>query len=442
MRSIKKLQDRAAAIVHEQQAMSAVLEEDDRLTFNESEQATFDALNTEAGDVQSAIEREEGLRDRERKLARPIRTAIDEPDGEDTPKKDEKPKFQSDGEYFQAVIRASMPNGYVDPRLSQVGAATGMSEGLSSDGGFLVEKQTEAGLLKRVHETGQVWNRCRNVTIGPGKNGTKINAINETSRTAGNRLGGIRGYWLEEGGTKTKSKPTLRQISLQLRKLIGLAYATDELLEDAEALESVLMQGFAEEFGFKLDDAVINGSGAGMPKGILQGTAGAASARVRVTKETGQAATTLVAENVEKMYARMWTKSIQNAVWFINQDAWPQIFQLSHSVGTGGVPMFIPGGGLNQSPNGTLLGRPIVPIEQCQTLGTEGDIIFADCSQYVTCTKGGIQSASSIHVQFTTDETTLRWVYRADGQPVETAPLTPANGSNTVSSFITLQTRS
>ena len=32
--------------------------------------------------------------------------------------------------------------------------------------------------------------------------------------------------------------------------------------------------------------------------------------------------------------------------------------------------------------------------------------------------KGGLQAAQSMHVQFTTDEMTYRWTYRADGQPL------------------------
>jgi len=90
-----------------------------------------------------------------------------------------------------------------------------------------------------------------------------------------------------------------------------------------------------------------------------------------------------------------------------------------------------------------LLGRPIIPIEQCAALGTVGDIILADMSQYVRCVKGGIQSASSIHVQFTTDETTFRWVYRTDGQPIWNSPLTPyKDTTKTQSPFIVLAVRS
>ena len=51
--------------------------------------------------------------------------------------------------------------------------------------------------------------------------------------------------------------------------MTGLAAVTDELLADAGALENILSQAFAEEIGFKLDDAIINGDGAGKPLGVL-----------------------------------------------------------------------------------------------------------------------------------------------------------------------------
>jgi len=110
-------------------------------------------------------------------------------------------------------------------------------------------------------------------------------------------------------------------------------------------------------------------------------------------------------------------------------------------VGIGGVPVFIPAGGLSAAPFGSLLGRPITPIEQCQTVGTVGDIMFVDLQGYKMIEKGGIEAASSIHVQFLTDETTFRFILRADGQPKRNAPLTPFKGSATQSAFITLDTR-
>lgn len=102
---------------------------------------------------------------------------------------------------------------------------------------------------------------------------------------------------------------------------------------------------------------------------------------------------------------------------------------------------FIEPGRISDAPRGMLLGRPLVPVEYCATVGDVGDVILADLSQYLVAEKGGIQAASSIHVQFLTDETAFRFVYRVDGAPLWNSALTPFQGSNTLSPFVTLAAR-
>ncbi len=115
---------------------------------------------------------------------------------------------------------------------------------------------------------------------------------------------------------------------------------------------------------------------------------------------------------------------------------------LSQVVGTGGVPVYLPPGGIADTPNARLKGRPVMPIEACATLGTEGDIILADMRAYVTGLKGGIDSAMSMHLRFDYAETAFRFMFSADGQPWLASAITPFKGSNTLSPFVTLATRS
>jgi HK97 family phage major capsid protein len=224
-------------------------------------------------------------------------------------------------------------------------------------------------------------------------------------------------------------------MNLKLKKLIGLCYATDELLEDVSALTNILKKGFADEFSFLIDDSLIRGTGAGQPLGILN-----SSALVTVSKETGQAASTLQVENILKMYARMLNPS--NAVWLIHQTTIPQLYTMGIVVGTGGAPIFMPAGSIAGVPYNTILGRPVIEIEQCEAIGTKGDIFFANFTDgYVLSDKGGTQFAQSIHVRFVYDETTFRWVYRIDGQPVLASKITPYKGSDDLSHFVTLEAR-
>ncbi|MCK9599591.1 MAG: phage major capsid protein [Sphaerochaeta sp.] len=350
----------------------------------------------------------------------------------------DKEKFSSFGEQMFAVMRAGQPGGHADPRLFNA-AASGLNESITSDGGFLVQQDFSTELIQQVFETGILASKCRRMPISGVANGMKINGVDETSR-ASTRWGGILGYWEEEAAEKTATKPKFRKIELNLKKLIGLCYATDELLQDAAALGGYIQQGFISEFGFLLDDAIINGTGAGQPLGILN-----AGCLVSVAKETGQKAATIMAENVVNMYSRMFASSRPNAVWLINQNIEPQLFTMSLAVGTGGIPIYMPAGGLSGQPYGTLFGRPVIAIEQAATLGTVGDIIFADLSGgYILAEKGGIQSDMSIHVRFVYDESVFRFVMRVDGQPVRATALTPYKGgaNYTQSHFIALATRS
>lgn len=358
------------------------------------------------------------------------------PDDPNPPSPDNSQRFASFGEMLQSVRRAEGPGARLDARLT-TRAASGANETTPSDGGFLVQQDFATELLRRVYATGNLASRTRHIPISSNANGIKINGINETSRANGSRWGGVQSYWVGEAETVTASRPKFRQIELNLHKLMALFYATDELLQDAAALESVAMMAFEEEFGFKVDDAIIRGNGAGQPLGFLN-----APCLVTVAKEGGQAAATIVLENIVKMWARMWGPSRQNAVWLYNQDIEPILFTMGMIIGTGGSPIFMPPGGLSSSPYSTLLGRPMIPVEQAATLGTVGDLMLVDPSQYVMADKGGLQTASSIHVRFLYDESVFRFTLRTDGQPMWNAALTPSQGSNTLSPFVALATRS
>lgn len=347
--------------------------------------------------------------------------------------------FANLGEQMRAIAASQISiesGGRADSRLLEINAALGANEAVPSEGGFLVQTDFQPGILQRIWETGQLFRKTDNTTIGPNANGLKINAIDETSRATGSRWGGVRGYWLAEAATKTASKPTFRQMELTLNKLAAVFYATDELLQDTQALEQEVAKSFMGELAFLVDDALIRGTGAGQPLGILN-SAGTLS----IAAESGQTADTVIAENIWNMFFRMHPASVARGEWYINQAVLAQLQQLNVVVGVGGLPLFTPPGGIAATPFGTLLGRPINVIEQASAIGDVGDIIFADWSAYKTISKGGVQTASSIHVAFLTDETAFRWVLRVDGQPKFDSVLTPYKGTDTLANFITLAAR-
>jgi HK97 family phage major capsid protein len=315
-------------------------------------------------------------------------------------------------------------------------ATQGANETVGSDGGYFVQTDISNDLQRRVYETGLLSRRARRIPVGPNANGIKINVVDERSRATGSRWGGVQVYRASEGDAATKSKPKFRQFEMSLEKLIGLFYATDEILQDTTALTAVAGEAFIDEFAFRVDDEMVRGTGAGQMLGIL-----GADALVTVNAEAGQVADTVILENIEGMWTRMSPRSLASAEWFINQGLWPQIFALARIIGTGGVPVYIPAGGLSAAPFGTILGRPVVPVEQASAPGDLGDITFVDWSEYGVIDKGGVKTASSIHVEFLTDQEVFRWTLRNNGRPRWQTSLEPYKGSGTVSPFVALQAR-
>lgn len=358
------------------------------------------------------------------------RAATEHPEVKPSPDKTEEKRFTSFGEQLLAAYRAAVPGGKVDERLS-TRAASGLNETTPSDGGFLVQQDFVTELLKRTYETGILASKVKKIPISTNANGLKINAIDEDSRANGSRWGGVQTYWEGEADELAGSKPKFRQMELSLKKLTGLCYATDELLQDAAALEAVIRQAFAEEFGFKIDDSILTGTGEGEPLGILN-----SGAVVKVDKEKDQT-DIITVENLIKMWNRLWSRSRSSAVWYINQELEPYLYTLK----LGDKPVYVPAGGLSEKPYGTLFGRPVVPLEQCSAAGEIGDIILADVGQYLLIDKGGVKAASSIHVRFLYDENVFRFIYRVDGKPIWNKPLAPYKGSASVSPFVTLAKR-
>jgi len=351
------------------------------------------------------------------------------------------------GTFLQAVA-ISAKGGPVDPRLSMMplgpqAAASGLNTSVGSEGGFLVRTDFSAALLARAMEESVLANRCTTIDIGEGSDGIELPYIDESSRATGSRWGGVQVYRRAEADTVNASKPKLGMLEIRLEDLMGICYTTDRAMRDAVSLGQIIQTAFASEFSFRVDDEIVRGTGAGQCQGLLN-----SPALVSVAKETSQPTATLVAENVVKMRARLRARNRTRAAWFINQELETQlpslVVKIKNVAGTenvGGAPIYMPAGGLAGQQFDTLFGRPIVPIEQCEALGTKGDIFLLDLGEYLLIRKGALETQESIHVRFLYGENTFRFTYRINGAPAWKTALTPYKGSATQSPFITLDPR-
>jgi len=339
--------------------------------------------------------------------------------------------FKSLGENLLAVVNATKYGQmhprlralkHIDAQLERIEAAEmkqlGMNEGIGSEGGFLVETDLQPGLLQEIHESGPFMPRVQKIQISGNANSTVLNGINEVSRVTGARWGGMVAYWLGEHGTKLPAMPSLKQLHLRLKKVAALAYATDEVLQDAAQLQTVIGDAAGGEIGFMVNDAIFRGTGGIDPQGIL-----ASPSLVTVAIEAAQLNTTFVFENALNMYARRMAG--HRYAWFVNPNVMPELFSMNAAIGAGGQMVFLPPGGLNAAPYGTLFGLPIIENEFSPTLGALGDVSLLALDDYAFIEKGGIQAATSIHVAFLTDESCFRWVYRCDGVSKYASSITP-----------------
>lgn len=316
-------------------------------------------------------------------------------------------------------IRAALPTNYG-------------SETSPADGGYLVPPDFRAAISSFMFSQESLLSRT-------DQNTTPVDAMSFPKDETTPWSGGIQVYWTAAAGDITTSKQTFQQEQIRLHKLAALVPVTTELQRYAPALTQYLMSRVPLRMTYAMNDAMVNGLGANNPLGIMN-----SACKITVSKEAGQTAATINYANIFKMWNRRYAPLQNNLVWLINQDSEPQLQQLALPSSTV-VPAWMPPGGLSASPYSTLLGKPVIPLEQCKALGTEGDIILCDWSQYMSLTSSsdsGVRQDMSIHMWFNYDINAFRFITYVGGQPWWSAAITPPNSANTRSPIVTLQTRS
>lgn len=302
-----------------------------------------------------------------------------------------------------------------------------------ADGGFLIPEYLRSELLRVALEKALVRSRAR---VVPMETLTVPFPMIDTTSNASNIYGGVTAYWTEEAASLTDSSPTFGRVKLEAKKLTAYSEIPNELFADSIiSLQMFINEIFPEAIAWFEDLAFISGSGVGEPLGFLNSTA-----TVTVSKESAQSAATIVWENIVKMYARMLPSSLDSAVWVAHIDTFPELATMALSVGTGGSAIWLNNG--VQGPPMTILGRPVFFTEKVNTLGTAGDINFVDFSYYLIGDRQAIQADTSPHYRFQNDQTTVRFIERVDGRPWIQSAITPNQGTNTLSPFVQLETRS
>lgn len=423
--------------------IDAATAEDRELT--EDEEARADALLAESDDLQAQAEKKHTANQRLARLeaglaesATPPPPPPRAPIGGDIEVVG--PRFEADvaaggfakpRDFFLAVMTAG--HGKIDDRLIRFRATVGSDEQSTfSDpyGGFLIPEAFAPNILSTPGPMDPIAGLTTSVPMAASVVNMNARVDKDHSTSVS---GGLRVYRVAEADTVAASRKQFEKVRLEATMLMGLAYATEQVLrESPESFVALLEAGFRDEFGAKILAERLDGTGVGQYVGVNN-----APGKIDVSKETGQLAATIVAENIINMRARC--HNYGNAVWLCNPTCLPQLMTMVMEAGASGWPMWQMS--LREDRPDTLLGRPLLQSEFCQVLGTAGDLILGDWSQYLEGIYEPIQSASSIHVRFENHEQTFKFWTQNAGAPWWRTVLTPRNG-DTLAPFVRIETRS
>jgi len=462
MNRLEQLRARLQAIHGEEQTVLARVDQENR-ELSADETATLEALNVEFGKVEREIQLREAEEARSQRMASSggrrtgdagspttvragVETALELRSGADirvvADREAESPRggFRHFGEFAKAVMNAGLPNAVADRRLLVLNAATSYgSEGVGSDGGFAVPPEFLAQIRKIMTEQPSLYSYCNKMT-------TESNQLTfpTDETTAWQSSGGVQANWEGEAQQFSQSKLALKQVTYRLSKLTALVPVTDELLEDASAINSYVPAKIAEKLNFKRDYAIVNGNGVGMPLGMLN-----APALITVAKESGQLASTVLVANISKMYNALFADWRPSAIWIANQDVEPVLdtlaFAPANTGGTGligGFPLYLQVGGIGDAPTPRLKGRPVVYHQAMPSLSSAGDLCLVDFRQYLMAEKAsGVRFDTSIHLFFDYGLTAFRAQTRMAGNPWISKTIAALNGSGVYSAFVALGAR-
>lgn len=177
-----------------------------------------------------------------------------------------------------------------------------MSEGIDSDGGFLVPEEMATDLTRIAENVGLIRKLSRRIPMTRETMNLPIlgNAATVT--------------WDGEGNSGSDTAPTFANVKLHAKKATGLAPITNELLEDANIeVTSMLMELFGEALATAEDTQGLVGTGSPFT-GILQNT----GVNVTTMGSTKTAFTDVTLANLRDMVSQIKMTALPGSVWVMS----------------------------------------------------------------------------------------------------------------------------
>lgn len=334
--------------------------------------------------------------------------------------------YRNLGEQLADIKKAAMGYGTTPALEKTQRSILGMNTQVGSEGGYAIQVDFANRIIDSAVEQSEILNRVDRYQVSANANEVYVSMVNETSTA--NVFGGVVAYVVEEGATIPNTKPSLKQIRLPLKKLAALAYVTDEQMRDAQFTGSLLERAFGLAIA-RLREKMIITNVINNP-----GT-------TTIAKESGQSAATVVGKNFLKMRNGLISTSRRNAIWTMHPDVMAELPEVYLAGTHTDKFLYMPEDGIYSTGYDRLFGREIIESDYCSALGTKGDVLYWSPFEYLEITKGGIETAASIHVAFDTAQMAFRAISYANGMCKYDQGISLVNSSVARASYVTLATR-
>ena len=341
-------------------------------------------------------------------------------------KTDDSKIYRSFGEQLSDIKKAAMGYGVTPALEKSQRSILGMNTQTGADGGYAIQVDFANRIMDSVVTQSEILNRVDRYQVSANANEVYVTMVNET--TTANVFGGIQAYVVEEGAQIPTVKPALRQIRLGLKKIAALAYVTDEQMRDAQFTGSLLERGFALAIARLREKMVIDNVIANPGTTVI-------------AKESSQAAASVVGKNFLKMRNALISTSRANAIWTMHPDVAAELPEMYLSGAHTDKFIYMPENGISVAGYDRLFGREIIESDYCSALGTQGDVLYWNPFEYLEIFKGGVETASSIHVAFDTAQMAFRAISYVNGMCKYDQGITLVNSQTQRASYVTLATR-
>lgn len=337
--------------------------------------------------------------------------------------------FETIGEFFMALKED--PRGMQNENLKIMAS---QREKVGEDGGFLLPDQMLESIQKKIEGDESLLTRCRQLNTS----GNRITIPVDENAPWDGSSSNFEAYWTGEEQSADESQKKIKEADIKLHKLQAKISVTDEMLEDAPLIESIIMADAPEVIMSKINTAIISGDGVNKPLGILNSGFGFA-----VAKEGGQAADSVVFNNLKKLYTHALPKAKRDGIFIHNVAVEEQLIGMQLGTDPSSPSIYLPNNSIAGAPYGTLWGKPVFPMAGAMPqLGDAGDIMFVDLSYYYAAVKmGGINRKISVHALWDQDKTSYKFTFRVGGLCPFKVPASTEFGDYKLSGFTYLQDR-